>query len=322
MIYSVKHILVSTVKESFFILVTLFRILVPMIILIKILDMLGLVSLLGKILAPLMVLTGLPGEMGLAWASALLTNIYGGIIVFVSLAGKTELTAAQATVLASMMLMAHAIPVEVQIAKKAGTRFAAMASFRIGCALIFGIILNLIYSYGGWLQEPAKILLKPSPVDATLIGWALGEIQNLAYIACIVTILVFIMKVLKAIGVINLINSACEPLMKLMGIGKEAAYLTMVGFTLGLTYGGGLIINEARSGAITHRDVFFSLAFMGICHSMIEDTLLMVAIGGHLSGILWLRTIFSILFIALAVRISAKLSDVHFYRFLFMNQKG
>jgi spore maturation protein SpmB len=322
MIYSVRHLLVSTVKESFFILVTLFKILIPMVILVKVLDMLGLVTLLGKMLAPLMVLTGLPGEMGLVWASALLTNNYGGIIVFVSLAGKIQLTAAQATVLTAMMLMAHAIPIEVQIAKKAGTRFAAMAAFRIGAALVFGMLLNFIYSYGGWLQEPAKILMKPSPVDASILGWAVGEIQHLAYIACIVTALVLTLKVLKIIGVIRLINAAFEPLMKLMGIGKEATSLTMVGFTLGLAYGGGLIINEARSGAISHRDVFFSLAFMGICHSMIEDTLLMVAIGGHLSGILWLRTIFSILIIAVSVRLFAKVSDIQFYRFLFLNQKA
>ncbi|TCK59322.1 hypothetical protein [Seleniivibrio woodruffii] len=322
MIYSVKHLFVSTFKESFFILAELFKILIPMMILIKILDVIGVVTLLGRVLAPVMVLTGLPGEMGLAWASALLTNIYGGIIVFASLADRVEVTAAQATVLATMMLMAHAIPVEVQIARKAGTRFAAMAAFRICSALVFGILLNLVYKTGGWLQHPAEILLKPAAQDASLAGWALGEVRSLFYIACIVLALVFMMKLLKICGVINLINSACEPLMKLMGIGKEAAYLTMVGFTLGLTYGGGLIINEARSGNISHRDVFFSLAFMGICHSMIEDTLLMMTIGGHISGILWMRTVFAVLLVAAAVRLSAKLPDTWFYRFLFMNNKA
>ncbi len=47
------------------------------------------------------------------------------------------------------------------------------------------------------------------------------------------------------------------------GDSEQAAYVTMVGFTLGLTYGGGLIIKEAKSGTMSHRDVFFGLGFMG-----------------------------------------------------------
>lgn len=320
MIYSVKQTVVSAFVESYHILKTLFKILIPMMILIKILDMLGLVTLLGKLLAPLMVITGLPGEMGLVWASALATNIYGGIVVFAAVAKNIEITTAQATIIASMMLMAHAIPVEVQIAKRAGTRFLAMSAFRIVSALIFGIILNIIYKMTDSLNYPAKIIWSPPVRENTLFNWALGQGQNLLTIAVIVTLLVFLMKLLKVLGIINMINSACGPLLKVMGIGKEAAYVTMVGFTLGLTYGGGLIINEAKSGKMSHRDIFSSLAFMGICHSMIEDTLLMMSIGGHISGILWIRTIFSIVFVAVTVRLFDRLPEKLFYRYLFLNQ--
>ncbi|MGE4317545.1 MAG: hypothetical protein AB7E96_01465 [Deferribacterales bacterium] len=322
MIYSVKQTVVSAFQESYHILISLFKILVPMIILIKILEMTGFVAILGMALSPVMYLVGLPGEMGLVWASALMTNIYGGIVVFVALAKGLDMTVAQVTVIASMMLMAHAIPVEVQIAKKAGTRFIAMTAFRVVSALIYGVILNIIYTATNTLTEPAKVLWSPPVRENTLIGWATGQAQNLLSIAVIVTLLVFLMKLLKVLGIINIINSACGPLLKVMGIGKDAAYVTMVGFTLGLTYGGGLIINEAKSGKLTHRDIFFGLAFMGICHSMIEDTLLMVSIGGHLSGLLWIRTIFSVLLTALVVRLSAMMSDRVFYRYLFLNQNA
>ena len=113
-----------------------------MIILIKVLQETGLVELFGKVLQPLMVLTGLPGEMGLAWASAIATNLYGGVIIFATLAKDIDMTVAQATVMTSMMLMAHGFPVELQISKKAGTRLRAMFIFRFGSALIFGIFLN------------------------------------------------------------------------------------------------------------------------------------------------------------------------------------
>jgi len=104
-----------------------------------------------------------------------------------------------------------------------------------------------------------------------------------------------------------------------MGIGEQAAYVTMVGFTLGLTYGGGLIIKEAQSGSMSHRDIFFSLGFMGICHSMIEDTFILMAIGGDLVGILVFRTIFSVFFVAILVRLTAAIPEKIFYRFMFVN---
>jgi len=320
MIYSVRQTVVSAFTESYHILIALFKILVPMVVLIKILDMTGGVALLGKLLAPVMYLTGVPGELGLAWASALMTNIYGGVVVFAALAKNLDITTAQATIIGSMMLMAHAIPVEVQIARKAGTKFIAMSLFRIISALIFGMLLNFIYKTTGTLNGPVNIVWSPPVRDNTLLSWAIGEVQNLLWIAVIVTTLVFLMKLLKVLGVINLINSACGPLLKVMGISRDASYVTMVGFTLGLTYGGGLIINEAKSGKLSHKDIFFSLAFMGICHSMIEDTLVIMSIGGDISGLLWMRTVFAVVLVACCVRLSAYLPEKLFYRYLFVNQ--
>jgi hypothetical protein len=310
----------TSLKETLDICIPLFRILVPMIIVIKILKVTGLVGILGDILQPVMFITGLPGEMGLAWASALMTNLYGGVIAFASLSKDVEMTMAQTTVLASMMLMAHGFPVELQIAKKAGTRFRAMSVFRFASALLFGVFLNLFYSFFDLLQQPVSVFYSPETPEKGVLGWALGEVVNLAYIALIVFILVVMMKVLGRLGVIELINKACRPLLKLMGIGEQAAYVTMIGFTLGLTYGGGLIIKEAKSGMMPHRDVFFSLGFMGICHSMVEDTVLMIAIGADIIGVLVLRTIFSVLLIAVLVRLTAFVPEKFFYRWLFVNQ--
>jgi hypothetical protein len=293
-------------KDTIDIMIPLYKVLIPMIILVKILSETGLVDFFGKMLKPVMVLVGLPGELGLVWASALFTNLYAGVIVFATLAKDMDITIAQATVIASMMLMAHGLPVELQIAKKAGASLRGMFLYRVGAALIFGIFLNVFYNSFNYLQEPVKILWSPKPVDDTLMSWALGEVINLVWIAGIIFALVVIMRLLDALGIIEIINKVCRPLMKIMGLGEQASYTTMVGFTLGLTYGGGLIISEAKSGKLTQKDVFFSLGFMGICHSMIEDTILMLAIGGHMSGIFWLRTIFSILLTAILVRTTGR----------------
>jgi hypothetical protein len=79
--------------------------------------------------------------------------------------------------------------------------------------------------------------------------------------------------------------------------------------TLGLTYGGGLIIQESRAGHLTRHDVFCTLALLGLCHSFIEDTLLMVVIGGHLSGTLLGRTAFALLVTWLIARLLHRLPE-------------
>jgi hypothetical protein len=85
----------------------LFKIIIPISILTKLLTDAGVTHYLGLALSPVMEVVGLPGSMGLVWATTLVTNIYGGIVVFASLAPEANLTIAQVTVLTTMMLIAH-----------------------------------------------------------------------------------------------------------------------------------------------------------------------------------------------------------------------
>jgi hypothetical protein len=59
---------------------------------------------------------------------------------------------------------------------------------------------------------------------------------------------------------------------------------------------------------------------MGLTHSLIEDTLLLSLLGAHMSGILWTRLGFSLVAVALLVRILPHLSTAFVHRFLFAGQ--
>jgi len=62
--------------------------------------------------------------------------------------------------------------------------------------------------------------------------------------------------------------------------------------------------------------VFFSLALMSLCHSLIEDTLLMTALGGHVSGVLLGRLLFALVVTALLVKAVGLLPEGAFERYL------
>ena len=301
----------DTVKDAVRISLDLFKIMIPVVIAVKILQEFNLVGYLAAPLAPVMKLVGLPGEMGLVWATALINNIYSGLIVFLSLAQDQPLTAAQATVLGTMILVAHSMPVELRVVQTSGPKLGFQLLIRMAAAFLMGLVLHLIYQNFDVLQGPANILLTPdnSAVEKTILEWALGEIRNLISIFGIIFCLLAIMRILTKIRVIAAMDFLLRPFLTMMGIGTKASALTVVGLTMGLSYGGGMIIHETKSGRIDKRDVFYSLTLMSICHSLIEDTLLLMMIGGHVSGLFWGRLIMSCLIVAALVQITKFIPD-------------
>ena len=308
--------LLDLLKKSHHISLMLFKLMIPIIIVIKILEHLGMVVLLSEWLEPIMQLVGLPGEMGLVWATALVTNLYGGLVVYASLASEVDMTVAQVTIISSMMLIAHALPVEARIAQKAGVNILLTVVLRFCMAIVFGIIFNQIYLAGDWLQQPTQLLWTPEPVDSSIWTWLQNQLITLGLIYLIVIALVVFLDILKRAGVIQAINNMLRPVLHTLGIGREAETITLVGLTLGISYGGALLINEARAGHIKPRDVLYSLSLLGLSHSLIEDTLLMMLIGADLSGILLGRVVFTLVVMFVLVRLVERCSETTVDRYL------
>jgi hypothetical protein len=304
-----KDIIKGWFKQSIATSIKIFKIMIPVSILVKILQETGLIVYIGKALSPFMSVMGLPGEMGLVWASAMLGNIYAGIITFLSIG--MNLTVAQITVLSTVILIAHTLPVELAITHKAGMKAGAAFLFRFIFGLIAGIILYHIYNIFQIYQYSPAIIEKmvASSENATLSSWALSELKHYAIIFCYITGLIILIDILKRIGVIDKINQWFYPVLKFLGIGKEVIPITVIGMTLGLAYGGGLIINEVQQTKLEKRNVLYALMLMSLSHSVIEDSLLMIAIGARFSGVLVFRFIFTLIVMFLIVKLTQSWSE-------------
>ncbi|MGE4553125.1 MAG: nucleoside recognition domain-containing protein [Desulfovibrionaceae bacterium] len=295
----------------------LFKVMIPVLVVMRLLAALDMVGLLAAPLGPVMRLVGLPAETGLIWAAGMLNNIYGGIAVYLSLMGDLPLTGAQATVLWCILLAAHSLPVEISIARRSGPRVAFQLACRILGGLLLGWLLHVVYSATGALAGPAVVLLPAAPAaDPGWAAWAWAQTKNLAMVFGIIFCLLGLIRVLTALRVTEAMNALLRPVLRLMGIGERASTITIIGLTLGISYGGGLIIRAVREEGLDRRDVFFSLTLMGLCHSLFEDTLLMAMVGGHLSGILWARLAFALVAVAALVQICRRLPPRFADRFL------
>ena len=71
------------------------------------------------------------------------------------------------------------------------------------------------------------------------------------------------------------------------------------------------------TGKIAEKDIFLSLSFMCLCHGLIEDTLFVMAFGGHYSGLLIGRFIFSLLVIMFLSQVINRMPTLTFHRYLF-----
>jgi spore maturation protein SpmB len=296
----------------------LIKIMVPVMVAVKVAVDLGVIEVLTRAFGPLMGLVGLPQEMGLVWATAALVNIYGGAAALIGVLPETPLTVAQMTILGSLILAAHSMPVEQRVCQKAGAGLVFTTSLRLSAGLAYGAILNAVYSGLDVLQQPVSIAWLPStPANAGWGEWTVNSVITLATVFGIIVVLLAILRLFDATGITAWLTRVLAPVLRAMGIGPQATPLAMVGVLLGLSYGGGLIIREARAGTLPPRDVFLAVCFMAICHSMIEDTLFIMALGGHWSGILVGRLVFSLIVMAVLARIVHALPDRVFERWLY-----
>lgn len=304
----------SLIREIFSISYNLFKIMIPIIIIVKIISELGGIEYIAVVLEPLMTLVGLPPSMGLVWATTMISNIYAGMVIFIS--ANESLSVAQVTVLGSMMLLAHSLPVEVRIAQKAGVRVLFTLFLRIAGALLLGLILNIIYSSGDFLsQENVPLWQAPQVQDLSLTNWVINQIEMLFQVFLIIAVLVVFLKLLKLSGIEKIFAYLLKPLLRIIGLSERTTSISIVGVTLGLTYGGGLLINEANKGELTKLDVFGSLSLLALCHSLIEDTLLIMLLGADLSGILYARLLFSILIITMLIHLIKRLNESIFKKY-------
>ena len=79
--------------------------------------------------------------------------------------------------------------------------------------------------------------------------------------------------------------------------------------TLGLGFGGGLLIKEVRTGSIPRHDVFGVLVLINLLHSVFEDTAVVMLLGPSLLIILGGRFLFTILAVWIMMQITRTLPD-------------
>jgi spore maturation protein SpmB len=262
--------------------VWLLKILVPISFLTFVLDYSGWLGRLDFVLAPAMALLHLPPEAALVLIIGMLTGIYGAVAVMAVL----PLTQGQMTLIAVFLLISHGLVQEGVVQGKSGYHPVKATLVRLAASVITVQVVALfldpatLTAVGGGVPATAERLFLP-----LLAQWGIQTLILAAKIFFIVMALMTALELMKTFGLIDRVVFHLRPLLRAMGLDPSAGILWLAAALFGLAYGGAVIVEETRNGALTREALDRLHISIGINHAMVEDPALFLALG---IGAFWL----------------------------------
>ena len=269
---------VAGLKKGWNGFVWMMKIIVPISFLTAMLDWSGLLHRLDFLLRPLMGLLDLPAEAALPLIIGMLGSVYGGIASMIVFPFST----AQMTIMAVFILTAHSLIPEGFIQGRSGIHPLKATLVRIGAAVV--TVLLMIPWVGSSTIMPAAAdgALTVGPVFLEMIRhWAWTTFRLTAKIFFIIMALLTLLELLKTFGLIHPFVRALGPFLRIMGLDQKVGFLWMTAVIFGLTYGGAIIVEEAKSGHLSRDDLELLHLSIGMNHSMVEDPPLFLTMGIH-----------------------------------------
>ena len=261
----------------------LLKLVIPISLAVTLMQHFGILAWIATWINPMFVHFGLPGESAVAFISGAAAGTYAGLAVMMSI----PLTMKQASILALMIALCHALPMECAVNKKTGSSFWNMAVIRIVMALLCAFTLNLL------LPEIAgKYIYLGAEADSSLAEvtttWVLSQVKMSLMVMLIIFTLMVVQRMLEAYRLLDSLSRLLSPLMLFFGLPRHASYMWLVGNVLGISYGSAVMLELEEKGLVTKdeaNDVNYHLIMN---HSMLEDTIVFAATG--ISAILLITT--------------------------------
>lgn len=255
--------------------VWLLTIMVPVSLVVTFLAWSGLLRWIAGPLNPLFAWVGLPGETVVPFLTGVFLNIYSAIAAL----GTIPLTDRHVTIFAVMVLISHNFPVESAVQHKAGTPAWRTVGLRLTASLAAGLLLNWIMPAGSDAARARGLETPSTELVPLLWSWMVGTAWLSGKVIGIVMGLMVLQRILREFGLIRVLSYVLFPVLWLLGLPRRTAFLWIVANVLGLAFGAAVILGEAESGGLNKKDAQLLNRSIAICHSLLEDTLLFVAIG-------------------------------------------
>jgi len=281
-----KEAVLPSLKKSGHTSIWLLKIILPISLVVRFLDYYGILAYIADFLNPAFLYLGLPGSTAIIFITSIFLPLYAPLAIITSM----SLTLRELTILALMCQISHNLPVECAIQAKTGTSFWSMVTLRIFMSIMVAVILNLILPQDMGMPIFAQTnAAAMNSIGDVFILWLKSSLQIALLILVIVTTLNIVYKVLDEYHLIEKLTKIIAPVLKFFGLPTNTGFLWLIGYIVGLSYGGALMMEQMNEGKVTKSDAGLLNYHLAISHSIIEDNLLFVALGVSIWWILGVR---------------------------------
>ncbi|MEG1553502.1 MAG: nucleoside recognition protein [Rikenellaceae bacterium] len=281
----------DAVRPTIKLVLWLLKLMLPIMLAVSLLSYYGVMEYVSSLFSPFFEFIGLGGDASIVFMTSICLNIYSAIGVIAGL----SLDIREVTILATMCLISHNMIIETKIQQKAGANGFVMVLLRISMSLFAAWCLNLVLpdkiNSALVIEQAASA---PQSLLEVVSQWFFVSLPLVIKLVCIIYSLHLLQGILIEYKLMPLLTKPLAPLMKIMGLPESTTLTWLIANTLGLAYGGVAIVNEVDKGLITKQESKYLNTSIAITHSLIEDTLLFVALGVMLWWTILPRFILSI----------------------------
>jgi hypothetical protein len=290
----------------------LLKIILPISLGVRLLQYSGWLGAFSAWLEPLFSIIGLPGETAIVFITSVFCPLYAPIALISSMA----LGVREATILALMCLVSHNLIVESSVQAKTGSGFWEMTLLRLLMSFVIALSLNWVMPRTGW--GTVGVSLSAEMYDNlwnVFVLWFLSSMKVVLTIVGIVTALMILHYLLEEFRLMRGLSIALAPLMKIFGLPRDTAFLWLVGNVVGLAYGGAIMVEQVEQKKLSYKNGNLLNYHLAVNHSMLEDTIIFVAIGipalwimitrlVFAAAVVWLRRLFNYIYVTQKIKTS------------------
>lgn len=253
------------------------KILLPVSFLTALLEWTGWLAKVDFVIQPVMSLLGLPAAAALPLIIGMLTSVYGGIAAMMVLPFSKE----QMTLMAIFLLIAHNLIQEGIIQGKSGLHPLKATAVRLAAAVITVFCVARFMDVGVAVDAAAvkNAAAAAKPFLHAVRQWAVAMCYLSLKIFLIIMGIMVLLESLKSLGWISHIVRVLQPFLKTLGLSPKVGMLWMTAVVFGLAYGAAVIVEEAKRGDLSRRELEQLQLSIGINHSMVEDPSLFLSLG-------------------------------------------
>ncbi len=122
-----------------------------------------------------------------------------------------------------------------------------------------------------------------------------GSLEQVLIMAAIIMPLMVFLEIAKDLNVLDKLSMLLRPLLKMFTMSNQSAVPLMAGIVFGISYGAGVIIDAAKSGELTFREIYLINMFLIICHSLFEDTAIFAVLGANAVFLVLIRLVLAVI---------------------------